>query len=301
MKNDKIKGYLCAIIAAMAYGTNPLGALFLYRDGFNPTSVIFYRYVFAIVILFSILLIKKVPLKINLSELKVLASLGILFAASSLTLFTSFNYMDSGIASTILFSYPIMVAVIMAVCFKERTSFLTIVSIVLSLMGIVLLYQGDGHIKLSTIGVILVLISSLTYAIYIVIVNNSKIVMSSFKITYYVMIFACLSVAVFSSFSEKNHIMAIHSWSSLGWMLMLALVPTVIAMVLLNIGIFHAGSTPTAILGALEPVTAVVISITVFDGLFTFRLFIGIVLILIAVILIVAGKSLPAKHKPMKQ
>ncbi len=301
MKNDKIKGYLCAIIAAMAYGTNPLGALFLYRDGFNPTSVIFYRYVFAIVILLSILLIKKVPLKINLSELKVLSSLGILFAASSLTLFTSFNYMDSGVASTILFSYPIMVAVIMAVFFKERASFLTIISIVLSLMGIVLLYQGDGHIKLSTFGVILVLISSLTYAIYIVIVNNSKMVMSSFKMTFYVMIFSCLSVALFSLFSENNHIMAIHSFSSLGWVLMLAFVPTVIAMVLLNIGIFHAGSTPTAILGALEPVTAVVISITVFDGLFTFRLFIGIVLILIAVILIVAGKSLPTKHKPMKQ
>ncbi len=301
MKNDKIKGCICAIIAAIAYGTNPLGALFLYQEGLNTSSVIFYRYVFAIIILLGIVKAKRVPLKVTSSEIKVLVSLGVLFAGSSLSLFSSFNYMDSGIASTILFSYPIMVAVIMSVFFKEKTSLLTVISIILSVVGIMLLYQGDGQVKLSTIGVVLVLISSLTYAIYIVIVNNSHIIMSSFKMTLYVMIFACLTVVLYSLFDKSNQLMLIPSWNAMGWVLMLALIPTVVAMVLLNIGIFLAGSTRAAILGALEPVTAVVISITVFDGVFTLRLAVGIVLILMAVILIVAGKTLLNRHKPMRQ
>lgn len=301
MKNNKLKGYLCAIIAAIAYGTNPLGALFLYKESFNTSSVIFYRYTFAIIILWVILLIKNVPMKINKYEFKILSSLGVLFAASSLSLFSSFNYMDSGIASTILFSYPIIVAIIMTVFFKEKASWLTIISIILSALGIIMLYQGDGTAKLSTVGVILVFISSFTYAVYIVIVNCCKITMSSFKMTFYIMIFAYLTVFVFSLFGEQNHIILIPSVASLGWILMLALVPTVIAMVMLNIGIFYAGSTPTAILGALEPVTAVIISITIFNGIFTLRLSVGIIFILLAVMLIVVGKTIFSKNKALKQ
>ena len=290
--NDKLKGYTAGIIAAVAYGTNPLGALFLYKEGFNPASVIFYRFVFAVMILFVILKLQKVPLRINNFEMKVLSALGVLFAASALSLYSSFNYMDSGIASTILFAYPVMVAVIMALFFKEKISWITIASIALSVVGIGLLYQGDGEMKLSGLGVLLVLLSSLTYAVYIVVVNISRISMTPFKMTFYIMSFAAITVLLYSFLSPANHLMLIPSWTSLGWLLFAACVPTIIAMTLLNIGIFYAGSTSTAIMGALEPVTAVVISMTIFDGIFTVRLAIGILLVLSAVLLIVAGKTL---------
>ena len=81
--------------------------------------------------------------------------------------------------------------------------------------------------------------------------------------------------------------MAVPTWSAAGWVLMLALVPTIVAMTFLNIGIAKAGSTPTAILGALEPATAVVISIAVFDSAFTLRLALGIALILGSTLIIV--------------
>ena len=286
-ETSKFKGYLAGIIAAVAYGTNPLGALFLYQEGFNPPSVIFYRFTFAVIILAVILLVQKVPFKITNFEFKVLLSLGVLFAASALSLYTSFKHLDSGVASTILFAYPVMVAVIMAVFFKERASMMMILSIVLSIVGILLLYQGDGDAKMSLWGVILVLISSLTYAVYIVVVNRTQISMPPFKMTFYIMAFAAVVIALYSFCVPGSRIMAIPSWTALGWICMVAIVPTIIAMTMLNIGILHAGSTPTAILGALEPVTAVCISVLVFDGLFTVRLVCGIVLILAAVLLII--------------
>ena len=289
-EQSKIKGYIAGIIAAVAYGTNPLGALFLYQEGFNPPSVIFYRFTFAVIILAIILLVQKVPFKITKYEFKVLLSLGVLFAASALSLYTSFKHLDSGVASTILFAYPVMVAVIMAVFFKERASMMMILSIILSVIGILLLYQGDGEAKMSLWGVILVLISSLTYAVYIVVVNRTQISMPPFKMTFYIMAFAAVVIGIYSFCVPGSRIMAIPSWTALGWICMVAIVPTIIAMTMLNIGILHAGSTPTAILGALEPVTAVCISVLVFDGLFTARLILGIVLILAAVLLIVVKR-----------
>lgn len=286
-EKSKIKGYLAGIIAAVAYGTNPLGALFLYQEGFNPPSVIFYRFTFAVIILAIILLVQKVPFKITKFEFKVLLSLGVLFAASALSLYTSFKHLDSGVASTILFAYPVMVAVIMAVFFKERASVMMIISIVLSIIGILLLYQGEGEAKMSLWGVTLVLISSLTYAVYIVVVNRTQISMPPFKMTFYIMAFAAVVIGIYSFCVPGSRIMAIPSWTALGWICMVAIVPTIIAMTMLNIGILHAGSTPTAILGALEPVTAVCISVLVFDGLFTVRLVCGIALILAAVLLII--------------
>lgn len=290
LETSRIRGYVAGIVAAVAYGTNPLGALFLYQEGFNPPSVIFYRFIFAVVILAAILLLQRVPFRINRSEFKVLLSLGVLFAASALSLYSSFKHLDTGVASTILFAYPVMVAVIMAVFFKEKASPVMVLSIVLSVAGILLLYQGDGDAKMSLWGVVLVLISSLTYAVYIVVVNRSRISMPPFKMTFYIMMFAALVIGLYSLVVPGSRIMAIPSWTALGWICMVAVVPTIIAMTMLNIGIAHAGSTPTAIMGALEPVTAVAISVLVFDGLFTARLAAGIVLILAAVVLIIVRK-----------
>ena len=289
-ETSKFKGYIAGIVAAVAYGTNPLGALFLYQEGFNPPSVIFYRFTFAVVILAIILLVQKVPFKITKYELKVLLSLGVLFAASALSLYTSFKHLDSGVASTILFAYPVMVAVIMAVFFKERASMTMVISIVLSIIGILLLYQGEGEAKMSLWGVILVLISSLTYAVYIVVVNRTQISMPPFKMTFYIMAFAAVIIGLYSFCVPGSRLMAIPSWTAFGWICMVAIVPTIIAMTMLNIGILNAGSTPTAILGALEPVTAVCISVLVFDGLFTPRLVLGIALILAAVLMIVVKR-----------
>ncbi|MBQ0112087.1 MAG: DMT family transporter [Bacteroidales bacterium] len=298
--NKKVKGIIAGIIAAVSYGTNNLGALSLYEEGLNPNSIIFFRYLFAVAILGIILLCKKESFRVSFKELRTIASLGILFALSSLSLYFSFKYMDSGVASTILFAYPVMVAIIMAVFFKEKTTLSTILAIVLSALGIILLYQGDGNVSLSLWGVILVLISSLTYAIYIVIVNHSKIVMSSFKQTFYTMIFGSLTVFVASLFQTDTHIQCIPSISALMWILELSLVPTVIALVLLTISVQNVGSTPAAILGALEPVTAVIISIVIFDGLFTSRLMIGIILVILSVVLIILGKSIDGKFKHKK-
>ena len=277
-------------MAAICYGTNPLGALPLYEEGVNTSSVLFLRFSIATLILGVVMIANRKSFAVTRGELTTMASLGALMAVSSLTYYQSFRYMDAGIASTILFVYPVMVAVIMATFFREKVTATTITSIVLALAGIGLLYRGDAGISLSMTGVMLVMMSSLTYAVYIVIVNQSEIRMSIVKLTFYVLLICAMCLFAYSFTSSDLHLMlppSPRAWFFACW---LGLVPTVLSLLFMTIAVHEVGATPTAIMGALEPLTAVAIGVMMFGEAFTFRLCVGIVLILAAVLLIVAGK-----------
>ena len=290
VKNRKFIGTLAGIAAAICYGTNPLGALKLYAEGMQTNSVLFYRFGLAWVIIALVMLFRKESLKVTWKEFRALTGLGLLFIVSSLTLYLSFHYMAAGVASTILFTYPVMTAVIMAVFFHERITWSTVVSLLLSTVGVALLYWSDSAGALSTIGVLLVLASALSYALYIIVVNQSDLQMSTFKINFYVLMYCALGMLVYSWIAGLPLILPQNavSWFYVGW---LALVPAIFALVLMVYAAKYVGSTATAILGALEPLTAVLIGIFVFNEPFTVNLAIGIVLILAAVVLIAVVKK----------
>ena len=160
--NTKVKGYFLGAIAAATYGTNPLFALPLYKDGMDPDSVLFFRYLFAIPILGMMIKGRGRSFKIEHKAAVPLIVMGLLVAFSSLALFRSYNYMEVGIASTLLFVYPIMVALIMALVFKEKLTLQTVFCILLALSGIGLLYKSGDGTTLSLTGVLLVMASALS-------------------------------------------------------------------------------------------------------------------------------------------
>ena len=264
----------------------------MYEEGVNTATVLAHRFGLAVILLSLVMLVKGISFKVSRQEFKVLFSLGILFAASSITYYQSFHFMDAGIASTILFVYPVMVAVIMALFFKERVTVMTVVAILLSLIGIGLLYKGGAGVSLSVIGIVLCILSSLAYAIYIVVVNQSSIKMSSFKVTFYAMLVCEITLILYSFTSPELYLHALPSaraWSFAVW---LSIVPTILSLVFMTVAVHHVGATPTAILGALEPLTAVTIGVIVFGETLTPRLIVGILFILFAVMLVVLGKDL---------
>ena len=201
--------------------------------------------------------------------------------------------MAAGIASTLLFVYPIMVALLMTFCFKEKLTGLTVACILLALVGIGLLYKGDGGETLSDVGILLVMSSSLSYAMYIVCVNRPGLKeIPTIKLTFYILLFG---LTLFLARVQINGDLALpHEWHLWGNLLALALFPTAISFLCTTAAIQYIGSTPTAILGALEPLTAVCIGVGVFGEPLTPRLACGIALIILAVTLIIAGGSITA-------
>ena len=110
------------------------------------------------------------------------------------------------------------------------------------------------------------------------------------KFTFWIVFFGLLALLVYTLFIGEplEPLRTPLEWASA---LQLALLPTVLSLYFINIAIEHIGSTPTAIMGAVEPVTAVCIGVCIFGESFTLRLAIGIVLILFAVILLVLSRE----------
>lgn len=289
--NNNTKGILNGVIASTSYGMNPLFALPLYAQGIEVNSVLFYRYFFAVIIYFLWLkCVKKISLKVAKCELVPLFFLGIFFSLSSLTLFESFHYIEAGIACTILFIYPVLVALIMAIFFKEKITKTVVSAIFLTSIGIALLYKGKPDSVLSLKGVAIVLASALLYAFYIVGVKNIKSIksMNSAKLSFYVMLFGLLVYVVNLKFcTNLQGLTTITAWL---FVIGLAIFPTIISLETIGIAIKLIGSTNTAILGALEPLTAIFFGILFFNESLTLRISIGVILILFGVFLIISGK-----------
>lgn len=171
----------------------PLGTLYLYQDEINPTSVLVWRYAIASLLFLAWMMAKRESFHLRLGPAIRMAVLGTFMAMSSATLYLSFKYMDAGIASTILFSYPIITAVLMTAFFHERITWSTTFSILLAVTGIGLLYRGGDNATLSTVGVALVLLSSLFYAFYIIGVNQTHTGLSAIQFTFWVVLFGLIS------------------------------------------------------------------------------------------------------------
>lgn len=296
MTNNKTKGFILGAIAAASYGMNPLFTLPLYSAGMSVDTVLFYRYSLAVIVLGIMMKFQKQSFAIKRVDVLPLCIMGLLFAFSSLFLFMSYNYMDAGIASTILFVYPVLVAIIMAVVFKEKVSPITMFSIALAFVGISMLCKSPGGQTLSLVGITFVFLSSLSYAIYIVGVNRSSLKdMPIAKLTFYVLLFGLSVYVVRLQFCTELQVIP----TPMLWInaVSLAVFPTVISLVTMTKAIHYIGSTPTAILGAFEPVTALFFGVLVFGEQLTPRIILGILMVITAVTLIIGGKSLLKKRK----
>lgn len=291
MKISDFKGYFLAALAAAAYGTNPAFAVPLYEGGMNPVSVLLFRYLLGLPLLALIMAARGISFRIAKEDVAPTAVLGMLMAFSSLSLFESYNYMNSGIASTLLFVYPIMVAVLMICFYHEKFKVSTAVCLAVMCGGLFLLAKPQGDTRLSGFGCLLVMISALTYALYIIFVNVSERIklIPTTKLLFYVLAWGC-GVYLVMILSGKSLTLPADNldWLNLG---ALAIVPTVVSLACTTRAIQLIGSTPTAILGALEPVTAVLLSVVVLNQHISSREISGALLIVLATTIVVADKK----------
>ncbi|MBQ0029008.1 MAG: DMT family transporter [Paludibacteraceae bacterium] len=288
--SNKLRGYILGIVGGAAYGLNPLFAVPLYKSGLDASSVVFYRYLTAVVLVAALAKMKGYSLKIDRKSLSVAFCLGLMVIGSSLSLFHSYNYMDVGIASTILYVYPVMVAAILALFYNERLSLRTGLCIVLAMAGIALLYVNGDGVKLDALGAVLALVSALTYAIYMVCINKSRLRrLPTIVVTFYILLMGLVIYIPF--FLAGFRFAPVDSGNQLFLIFCIALFPTVISFVCTASAVLKIGSTPASILGALEPATAVVVGVCVFNEHLTIRTGIGMLLVLVAVLVIITKKE----------
>ncbi len=288
---SNLKGYLFAAIAAASYGTNPIFAIPLYYEGISVTSVLFMRYAMAVAIMFVATMIKSPKaFVIKPKYVGLLAFMGILMVLSSIALFESYKYLSAGIASTLLFFYPVMVAIIMAIFYKERLTKKSWACLITAFLGVVILSKNDDGGFISLLGLTLVMLSSLSYAIYLVYINRGPMKkINTSTITFYVILGGFLVMIPYCLLDGGLMLpKTTPAWiNAIG----LGFFPTVISLIFTSRAIALIGSTETAIFGALEPLTAVILGILILGETLTITPAIGMILIFTSVTVLMMKKK----------
>ena len=281
-------GYLAGIIAGISYGTNPLFAKPLLESGVPVLVMLFFRYGISVLLLAGWMLLKNEPFRVKGRELGLLAVLGVLFACSSLFLFASYAFIPSGLATTLVYLYPVFVALIM-VLLRFYPSWQTWLSIIATFGGILLLSQPSGGALIKPLGILLAICSALSYAFYLVIVNRSKRIkqVSEHTLTLYALLTGMILFATLRICQGGSIVEGIGTAADCANLLGLAIVPTMISMLTLAISSRYIGPTKTSVLGVFEPLTAILIGTVLFREPLSMKMTVGIIICVAAVVFMI--------------
>ena len=284
----RVIGLLAGFVAGVSYGTNPLFAKPLLESGVPVLVMLFFRYGISFLLLAGWMLVKKEPFRVKGRELVSLAILGLLFACSSLFLFFSYEFIPSGLATTLVYLYPVFVALIM-VFLRFYPSWQTWISIIATCGGILLLSSPSAGASIKLPGIFLAVASALSYAFYLVIVNRSKRIrdVSEHTLTLYALLTGTLLFALMRTMQGGNLLEGVNAPADWGHLLGLAVVPTMLSMLTLALSSRYIGPTKTSILGVFEPLTAILIGTILFGESLTLKMVAGILVCVAAVVFMI--------------
>lgn len=284
LSKNALIGYPAGIITGITYGLNPLFGMPLMNNGASIESILFFRYGIAVLILGALLVFDKQSFKVSWKQAGILLVLGLLYTASSIFLFEAYKYIPSGLATTLIFLYPVIVALTM-VFLRVVPSWQVWLAIVVTFVGVIVMTQSDSTQEINPIGVWLSLGSALVYALFIVIINRSKAIssISSSLLTFYSLSVGSiifLTKIVTSDTGITTGIETKLDWLNLAG---LALLPTIVSTASLAVATRNIGATKASVLGVFEPITAILVGTLVFGEALTNNIIVGILLAMGAV------------------
>lgn len=284
LSRNAIIGYPAGIITGITYGLNPLFAKPLMNAGASTEAILLFRYGIAVILLGAYLLLKKENFRITLKQAGVLLSLGLLYTASSTFLFEAYKYIASGLATTLVFLFPAMVAIIM-VFLKVVPSWPVWLSIAATFAGVMIMTGGAGAEKVNPLGVWFSIASAFVYALFIVIINKSKVISSipNSLLTFYALLtgtFFFIGRCLFSGADLMAGIDGGMAWCNL---IGLAVLPTIVSTASLAVATRNIGATKASVLGVFEPITAILVGTVVFGEALTPNIIAGILISIVAV------------------
>ena len=289
---NRIKGILYAAVSSSTFGLAPFFSLTLLLAGFSAFEVLSYRWGVATIALTLFGWCSGCSFRLEKKDFLVVLLLSLLRAVTSFSLLIAYQNIATGVASTIHFMYPLAVSLVMMYFFQEKKSLWVMFAVFMSLLGAALLSSGELEAKNgdTIVGLVAACVSVFSYAGYIVCVRMTRAVrINSTVLTCYVMGLGTVLYFIGALTTSGLRLVA----DGYTWLIILglALPATAISNITLVRAIKYAGPTLTSILGAMEPLTAVVIGVFVFKELFTLNSAIGIILILLAVSVVIFRKQ----------
>ncbi len=294
-KKREYIGVIYIIISALLFGVMPLLAKLAYQHGSNAYTVAFGRFGFGCIILFFIILSKpNCSITISKKELIQILRLSFTYALTPVLLYTSYQYIDSGLATTLHFTYPVSVIIILALFFHQKPDKKQIICTFICMAGILMLYRPNTQTNL--FGVLLAVSSGIVYSIYIVLLGRGELKsVSVLTLSFWLSLFASLEIGCVALITGRMKFdLDIIAW---GTEILLALLATVLALMLFQKGLFLCGEIKSSLLSTFEPLTGILIGVFVLNEQLIWQDFIGIVFIFISVVVLVVKRGNRQKEK----
>ena len=283
---NKFSGIVYAMLSSATFGLIPLFTLPLIGSGMHTPSIIFYRMLVSVIMLAVLMLIRRQSFRVKARQLLTIFVLSIFYAATSLLLIESYLYIPSGIATTISFLYPVAVTLILFFGFKQQISPTTLLAIVLSIVGVFLLSSTSDKASFQPVGLICVITTIFTYSTYVVGINKTSAnQVNSLTLSFYVLLFTCLFFAI--NVLARGRLEPISTPLQLGSLLLLGFIPTVLSNLFLLLALKRTDSATVSLFGCMEPLTALVVGVSVFGEELGIIKIAGAALIIFAVIMVV--------------
>lgn len=276
------KGYIYTALSAIIFGLMPLLTKIIIARGATSLTIAFFRVFYVTIVLFFVLKIKKIDLYLEKRDL--LSAMLISIFGSGLTIIIlneSYNHVDTGIATSLHFLYPLFVAILCCFFYGEKIKKKQIISLSFALVGIIcFMSKGNG----SLFGYFLAIASGLTYAFYLVKMDKTGLVkMNALKLSFYLALFTTIEIFTMNLFMQD--VVFKMDALSYGLLLVLALSSSFLATVLLQKGVLLLGSTRASFICLLEPVTSMIVGILWLNEALTFNKGLGGLAIIISLII----------------
>ncbi len=282
--NSQLRGVVNGIISGVSFGMIPLFSIPVIAAGMDNVSILVYRFLFGSAAMLAILLLRKTNMRVSLSELLRIVSLAIFYITTALATLECYKYLSSGIATALVYTDPIWCALIGLAFLGDKFSIKLTSSILLASLGVMMMtgvFSGDG--TFSMIGLLLGLASGLAYGIYLILVPRLKVKhIASLKLTFYVF-FTGMWLLIAYSLMTNGGVEEVPDSSCWLDLALLGLIPTAISNICVTVSLKLIDSTIVAILGAFEPLTAMVVGVVILGEPLGFIGVVGGMLILVAV------------------
>ncbi len=293
--SSTVKGFANRWVSSTSFGLIPLFSIPVMTAGMHLPSMMVYRFALGCLGILAVLLWKRTDMKVTIVELTEISLLALFYDVEALLMILGYNYMPSGVATTLVFSYPIWTELLMLLFFHERFSWTTIGAMTLAVVGVGCMSFPGGDADIQPLGVVIELAAGFSYALYMVSMPHMRVRhMGGLKLTFYVFLMGMVFFALFS-FLFFDGVEMVKSTDMFVNLLLLGVVSTALSNVTLIPAIEQIGATLTAILGAFEPLTAMIISILVFGDTLTPMICLGFVFIIGAVLMLILFKM--KKHE----
>lgn len=297
MKKES-RGIVNGIVSGISFGLIPLFSIPVIAAGMDNVSILVYRFLFGSAAMLLLLMSRRTNMKISMSELWRITLLSFFYIGTAISTLECYHYLSSGIATALVYTDPIWCAIIGLIFLSEKFSWKLTSSILLASIGVMMMtgvFSEDGTFSL--VGLIWGLASGVFYALYLILVPRLKVKsIPSLKLTFYIFFTGMILLAVYG-WCLNGKVEAISDSSCWINLILLGLVPTALSNICVTASLKLIDSTIVAILGAFEPLTAMVVGIVFLGDPYSIISMTGAALILFAVALLTVFPKLLKKYR----